>query len=142
MTLKRLIGTDLDQLLAVPPGLFDNPVDPVQARAFLASPLHHLFVGYEGDLAVSFASGSVLLHPDKDPALFINEVGTRDGHLRQGWASAVTRALIAHGRAIGCDGIWLGTEPDNIAARGFYQRLEAEERCFIGYAWDGAFDLD
>lgn len=140
MEIRRLQPADIDTLLRIRDGIFDNPVDPAQARAFLDSDLHHLFVAFEGGQAVAFASGTVLLHPDKDPSLFINEVGTHEDHRRQGHASAVTQALIDHARALGCDGIWLGTEIDNDAARGLYRRLGGQEYVFVGYGWDDAFD--
>ncbi|WP_164736513.1 GNAT family N-acetyltransferase [Pararhodobacter zhoushanensis] len=137
---KRLEPADLPLLLATPPGLFDNAVDPKQSAAFLGDPLHHIVVGLLDGEIVSFASGTVLLHPDKAPSLFINEVGTRDAVLRRGYATAVTQALIDHARRLGCKGIWLGTEPDNTAARALYRRLGADEVPFVGYGWDGALD--
>lgn len=140
MEIRRLQPADIDTLLRIRDGIFDNPVDPAQARAFLDSDLHHMVVAFDGGQAVAFASGTVLLHPDKPPSLFINEVGTHEDHRRKGHASAVTQALIDHGRGLGCDGIWLGTETGNEAARGLYRKLGAEEFPFVGYGWDGAFD--
>ena len=138
MQIRRLQPDDIDTLLSIRDGIFDNPVDPEQARAFLGSDLHHLFVGFDAGQAVAFASATVILHPDKPPSLFINEVGTHEDHRRKGHASAVVQALIDHGRRIGCQGIWLATELDNDPARGLYQRLGAEEFTFVGYSWDDA----
>jgi len=142
LTPKRLTQADFNLLVNTPTGLFDTPVDPDSAWAFLTSPLHHMFMIVEDGVAVSFASGTVLLHPDKAPSMFINEVGTRDSHQRRGLAHRVTQALIDHARATGCDGIWLATEPDNHAARALYAKMGAQEQTIVGYAWDGAFDLD
>lgn len=140
MQIRRLQPDDIDTLLSIRDGIFDNPVQPEQARAFLGSDLHHLFVGFDAGQAVSFASGTVVLHPDKPPSLFINEVGTHEDHLRRGHAQAVVQALIDHGRAMGCQGIWLATEVDNAPARGLYRRLGAEEFTFVGYSWDNALE--
>ncbi|MCA9554216.1 MAG: hypothetical protein KC933_29545, partial [Myxococcales bacterium] len=52
--------------------------------AALAPDLDGVDVASEGELAVAFASGTVLLHPDKAPGFFVNEVGTRESHLRRG----------------------------------------------------------
>jgi ribosomal protein S18 acetylase RimI-like enzyme len=142
MEIRALTAKDLDLLLAVEPDLFDNPVDPAQARAFLADPLHHLVAAVDAGRIVAFASGTVLLHPDKPPSLFINEVGTLDRHQRRGLASAVVRALIARGRAAGCQGAWVGTEPDNAPARALYRKLDGDEFAFVGYGWDRAFETD
>jgi len=142
MQIRLLQSADLDTLLAVRDGLFDNPVDPEQARAFLHSPLNHMAVAFEGAQGVAFASGTVLLHPDKPPSMFINEVGTREEHRRKGHGAAVTRALLDHARAIGCSGVWLGTEPDNDPALALYRSLGGDECPFVGFGWDGAFDPD
>jgi len=136
----RLLGPEhTDLVLAVEPGLFDHPPDPAQTRAFLASPLTELAMAFDAGRAVAFASGTVLLHPDKPPAMFVNEVGTRASHLRRGFATAVLRALIARARARGCKGVWLGTEPDNAPACALYRRLGGEELALVGFGWDGAF---
>jgi ribosomal protein S18 acetylase RimI-like enzyme len=137
----RVLGIDdLGLLLAVEPGLFDRPVDPAQARAFLRDARHVLVAAIDGGRMLAFASATVLLHPDKPPALFVNEVGTREEHQRRGLGRAVMATLFAHARARGFQGIWLGTEPDNLPARAFYRALGGQEQEFVGYAWDGAFD--
>jgi ribosomal protein S18 acetylase RimI-like enzyme len=130
----------IDLLCAVEPGLFDKPVDPVQARAFLADPRHHLVVALDEGRVVAFASGVVTLHPDKPPALFIIELGTRDSHQRRGFAAAVCRALMDRARGLGCQGAWLGTEPDNAPALALYRKLGGDEQPFVGFGWDGAFE--
>ncbi|MCC5989365.1 MAG: GNAT family N-acetyltransferase [Pararhodobacter sp.] len=131
---------DLAMVMAVAPGLFDKPLDAGQARAFLESPLNHLVLAYEGGQAVAFASGTVLLHPDKPPAMFINQLGTRESHRLRGFGRAVLEALIERARAVGCKGVWLGTETGNRKARAFYRASGGQEMLFAGYAWDGAFD--
>ena len=137
----RLFGPDHTAvLLAVEPGLFDHAVDPDQARVFLQSPLTEIALAFDGACAVAFASGTVLLHPDKPPSMFVNEVGTRESHQRRGYGRAVLGALIGRARARGCQGVWLGTDPDNAAALALYRRLGGDERSFTGFGWDGAFD--
>lgn len=143
MTVYRfLTSADAALLETQPEGLFDCPVDPEQTRAFLESALHLMAVAQDGDLILSFASATILLHPDKLPTMFINEVGTRDEYRRQGHARRVTQMLIDHADEADFDGVWLGTEPDNTAALGLYRRMEGDERIFVGFAWDGAFDLE
>ncbi len=63
--IKLLGPDDLGLLLAIPPGLFDHPVDTAQARAFLDSPLHTLVLALVGGQAVAFASGTVLLQAEQ-----------------------------------------------------------------------------
>jgi aminoglycoside 6'-N-acetyltransferase I len=138
MQITEVTLADIDLLLAVPPGLFDNDIQPDQSRAFLTDPANILLLAHDGDLAVGMVTGTILRHPDKAPSLFINEVGTRDSHLRQGIASALMQHMIALARARGCHGIWLGTEPDNTAALALYRKLGGEEETFVGFGWDDA----
>ena len=142
ITIRLLGPDDLEVLCCQPEGLFDGPVDRAEAAAFLADPHSEMVMAVAGDLGLSFASGTVLRHPDKAPSMFVNEVGTREGWQRQGLATRVSVALIDLARARGCEGIWLGTEPGNTAALALYRRLGGEERRIVGFAWDGAFDED
>lgn len=137
---RSLVPGDLPLLMAVPEGLFDNPICPVQAAAFLADPRHALVLAFDGNLAVGMASGTVLLHPDKPPAMFVNEVGVRDSHLRRGIGGAVTEELFTIARARGCEGIWLGTEADNTPALALYRKLGGDELPGVYFGWDGALD--
>lgn len=138
--IRHLQPDDLQLLLSVSEGLFDEPIDPVQARAFLADQGHELVLAFEDGVAVSMASGTVLLHPDKPPSMFINEVGTRDGWLRRGIAKQVVTRLIEVARARGCEGIWLGTETDNLPALQLYRALDGEEMKAVLFGWDDAFE--
>ena len=141
ITLHLMGPDDLDRLLAVEAGLFDNPIRPDQAEAFLNDPAHLLVLAFAGDQAVGMATGQVMLHPDKPPAFFIAEVGTREDWQRQGIASRVCTRLMEEARALGCEGIWVATEADNAAARALYRSLGARETPeIVVYDWDGAMD--
>lgn len=142
MEIRRLGIADLPVLLAVREGLFDLPIDPVQAEAFLRDPLHEIVLAFDGDMAVGMVTGTVLLHPDKEPCMFINEVGTRDGWLRRGIALDLTNRMIEIARERGCDGVWLGTETDNAPALGLYRKLGGDEVQGVYFGWDGALDDD
>lgn len=141
ITLHRLGPDDLDLLLAVKHGLFDNPMRPDQARAFLNDPLHEIVLAYFDSDAVGMATGSILLHPDKPPAFFVAEVGVRDEFQRRGIAKILCEHVLSIARDRGCQGIWLATEGDNIAARALYASLNARETSdIVVYDWDGAMD--
>ena len=138
ITIRVLRPEDLDLLCAVPEGLFDEPVRADQAEAFLADPANVIVLAYDGALAVAMATGTVLRHPDKPPSMFINEVGTRESHLRMGLGRKVTLALIGIARERGCAGIWLGTEPDNDAALALYRSMAGREVPGVFFGWDDA----
>ena len=141
ITLKRLGPDDLNELLGVAEGLFDNPIRPDQAKAFLTDPLHEIVLAFDGGTAVGMATGVIMLHPDKPPAFFISEVGVRDAFQRRGIGKQVTARLMEIARGRGCEGIWLATETDNVPARALYHALEARETGdIVVYDWDGAMD--
>ncbi|KNG94257.1 GNAT family N-acetyltransferase [Pseudaestuariivita atlantica] len=121
--------------------VFDNPVDPAQLAAFVADP-GHLMVFVTGDeTVIGFATGTVLLHPDKPPAFFLNEVDVAPDHQRQGIGVQLCSRLMDRARAAGCKGIWLATEADNAPARALYRKLNARETTgIVVYDWDGAMD--
>ena len=138
IALRVLDAADHGLLCAVSDGLFDHPINPTQAAAFLNDPLHHIVLAFDGAEAVGMASGTVLFHPDKPPAFFINEVATREGWMRRGIATAVCRRLIALARDLGCRGVWLGTETDNAAAIALYRSLKGHEMTGVFFGWDDA----
>jgi GNAT superfamily N-acetyltransferase len=119
--------------------LFDNDILPDQAALFLADPANVIWLAFDGDDAVGMLTGTVLRHPDKAPALFVNEVGTRDDWLRRGIARALVSRALDWTRASGISGgMWLGTEADNAPARALYRACGADEVGGAFYGWDDA----
>ena len=143
VTYNHLGPADMSLLLRVPEGVFDNPIDPTQAAAFLGDPRHEMVLALVNGSPVGMGSAVIMLHPDKPPAGFINEVGVLESHRRQGIASALCAALFTRLRGRGCHGIWLATEHDNIAARALYMHLKGRETTeIVVYDWDGAMDAE
>lgn len=141
ITIRRLGPEDEGLILSAPDDIFDRRPIPDQTRAFLASPHHLILAAFEGDRLVGFCSGNVLLHPDKPPSFFVNELGTAEGWRRRGIGLSLTEAMLAQARHMGCQGIWLGTELDNDAARATYRKAGGREStAFVLYDWDGALD--
>jgi ribosomal protein S18 acetylase RimI-like enzyme len=141
-TLREIGPDDLSLLLAVEEGLFDNPLIPEEARAFLADPANLLILAFDGHIAVGMLTATFLRHPDKPLSLFINELGTRDAWQRRGIATQMMRRAIDIARARGARGVWLGTEAENTEAKGLYRSLGAAELDGVFFGWDGAFDED
>lgn len=134
--LVHLGPEDHDILLRVEPGLFDNPLDPAQAYAFLAQGTHEMVLAMVQGKAVGMASGVVTMHPDKPPHFFIMEVGVRDAWQRRGIGSALVRRLREVAEARGCAEVWVATEGDNAPARGLYRSLKGRETEHVAvYDW-------
>ena len=121
--------------------VFDNPVDADQLAAFLNDPGHLMLFACAGSRVVGMATGTILLHPDKKPMMFINEVGVEEHMRRKGIAAQLCRRLMAEGTARGYTGFWLATETDNTAARALYRALKARETTgIVVYDWGGVMD--
>ncbi|MEL6684045.1 MAG: GNAT family N-acetyltransferase [Pseudomonadota bacterium] len=137
ITLLHVGPEDLEVLLGVEEGVFDNPIVPGQARAFLDDPLHEMVVALDGASVVGMASGQIMYHPDKPPAFFVAEVGVRDAYQRRGIATRLCERLRAIAKARGCEGIWVATEGDNTAARGLYAAMGARQtEDIVVFDWD------
>ncbi len=117
----RLLGPeDAAVLDTVDPDVFDYALDQRWTAEFLADPRHHLAVALAAGQVVGMASAVHYVHPDKRPELWINEVGVATAHHRRGLGQQLVRALLDHGRTLGCQVAWVLTEQDNLAARGLY----------------------
>ena len=131
ITIRMLSPADAAVLNDVAPDVFDQAVDPRWSAAFFADPRHHLAVALIGERVVGMASAVHYVHPDKPPELWINEVGVSSLHRRQGIGKRLLAALLAHGRTLGCTEAWLGTEPDNVAARRLYAAAGGAEEPMV-----------
>jgi aminoglycoside 6'-N-acetyltransferase I len=106
--------------------------------AFLAEPGHIMLVALSGGIVVGQCAGIVHRHPDKMTELYLDEVGVAPAFQRKGIARALVERMFAIGRELGCGEAWVGTEPDNLPARGLYERLDArhdEAEDFVMYVY-------
>jgi ribosomal protein S18 acetylase RimI-like enzyme len=117
--------------------LFDGPARPEAVARFLAEPNHHLLIAYLDGFPAGFISGVETTHPDKGTEIFLYELAVDEANRRRGIAGALVEALKALGRARGCSGMWVLTEPDNEAAMGTYAgaggKREADP---VLFTWD------
>lgn len=130
---------DADRVMAAG-HLFDNPPIPAATERFLTEPGHHLLIAYGEGLAVGFITGVETTHPDKGTEMFLYELGVDEPHRRRGIGGQLVRALADLAQSRGCYGMWVGTEPTNIAALATYQRAGAtpeQERTTV-LTWDFA----
>lgn len=140
----RILDRDGGEVLQnVAPGVFDNPIDPRWSAEFLADPRHHLAVAIDDETGqvVGMASSVHYVHPDKPPELWVNEVGVAPTHQGRRIGRRILRALLAHGRKVGCREAWVLTSYDNTAARRMYAAAggveESESTLMISFPLDG-----
>ena len=132
------INVDSTRLLDVlAPEVFDNPIDPLQLKAFLEDPRHVMFVAVDEELVVGMASAVEYFHPDKQPQLWINEVGVASAYRRQGIGRRMVQALLDEADGRGCVFAWLGTDIANKPAQACFGSVpEVEDpQPFLLYEW-------
>lgn len=126
-----------DLLDRIEADVFDGPIRPEARAAFLADPRHLMMLAEAGGRVVGMASGTELLHPDKRPQLFINEVGVAPAWRRRGIGRALVATLLEAARARGCDGAWLGTATDNADGNACFSSVPGatQGETFVLYEW-------
>ena len=129
---------DLAAIEKVGDSLFDNPIKRNRAIEFFDDGRHHLILAFSHDEVVGMASGFHYVHPDKDPELFMNEVGVVEAYQNQGIGRALVKALWNYAQSIGCKEAWIGTEKSNIAAQNCYRAAggEPDDEPFILFEFD------
>jgi aminoglycoside 6'-N-acetyltransferase I len=125
-------------LQRVAAGVFDHPIDRCQLRAFLDDERHILFCAVDGDTVIGMASAFEYFHPDRQPQLFINEVGVAPTHRRQGIGRRLVQELLKTAKQRGCAFAWLGTEIDNEAGQACFGSVVgvAKPQQFLLYEWN------
>lgn len=123
---RELGSTDAPVLLSSPAGLFDNPIAPGQAAAFLADERHHMIVAVDAEVPIAFVSANGYLHPDKPPQAWINELSTLEAYRGRGIGTELVRRMLELLSGKGYGEVWLATEHDNATARAVYRRVMQE----------------
>lgn len=134
----RLSPDNAELLHRLADDVFDEPVRADRLAAYLAEPGHIMLVALSGGIVVGQCAGIVHRHPDKMTELYLDEVGVAPAFQRKGIARALVERMFAIGRELGCGEAWVGTEPDNLPARGLYERLDArhdEAEDFVMYVY-------
>lgn len=131
---------EADLLARVAVDVFDAPIEPQKLATYLAQPGHLMVLAVTDGEVVGQARGIVHRHPDLPTELYIDNLGVTPDRRRERLATRMLDELVAWGRELGCEEAWVGTEPDNTAARALYDRRGAEAETFVMYVYelDGA----
>ena len=136
--IRRLDPDSAGLLQRIAPDVFDYQIDPAQLQAFLDDDRHIMVIAVDDDTVVGMASAVEYFHPDKDPQMWINEVGVASTHRKQGIGRRLVVALLEVAQERGCESAWLGTDVDNEAAQACFGSVHDGERpqAFLLYEWD------
>jgi GNAT superfamily N-acetyltransferase len=133
----KLLGPGDESLVEAGAELFDDPPIPEQTRAFLASERDLLWFALAEGRPVGFVSANVLLHPDKLPHLFVNELATAESHRRRGIATRLMQSVVDFGRERALWPVWVAAEGDDDQAQAFYRSLSGKtERGAVVFEWE------
>ena len=127
IVIRRIEAGDASVFERIADEVFDEPVEPARLAAYLGAPGHHMVVALDAGLVVGQVAAVVHRHPDKPTELYIDEVGVAAGYRRRGIARRMLEAMLEHGKAIGCEEAWVGTESDNLPARELYGKRHGPE---------------
>ncbi|WP_271784597.1 GNAT family N-acetyltransferase [Aquimarina algiphila] len=112
--------SDLPAMQNVGTQLFDLPIKINRAKEFLNDPRHHLILAYYKKEIIAMASAFHYIHPDKNPSLFINEVGVIEAYQNMGIGRKITAYLCEYAKQLDCHEACVATEHSNVAARKTY----------------------
>lgn len=116
------VGPDDAGLLdRVAEDVFDEAIDPAFLAAYLAEPKHMMVLAVSDGVVVGQTRGMIHLSPDQPPGLYIDNMGVTPALWRRGIGGRLLDELTAWGEEHGCRYAWLGTELDNVEARGLYE---------------------
>ena len=137
--IRRLYAGDDALVKRIAEDVFDEPVRPDRLAAYLASPGHFMIVALVDGVVVGQCAAVIHRHPDKVSELYIDEVGVSPAFQRQGIARKMLDAMFALGKENGCGEAWVGTEPDNVAARALYvsrKEVHGPAEPFVMYVYE------
>ena len=116
--------------------VFDEAIDPARVAAYLAQPGHLMTLAVADGEVVGQARGMIHRHPDLPTELYIDNLGVTPDRRRERLATKMLDELVAWGIELGCEEAWVGTEPDNEAARALYAKRGAEAETFVMFAYE------
>lgn len=135
MEIIRLEAGDDALVMKVAEDVLDELVRLDRLAAYLAEPGHFMIVALADGVVVGQCAAVIHRHPDKVSELYVDEVGVSPAFRRQGVARKMLDAMFAIGREHGCEEAWVGTEPDNLAARALYESRDSVAEPFVMYVY-------
>lgn len=117
-------------------GVFDHAIDRSRLAAYLAAPQHHFIAALASGEIVGQLAAVVHRHPDGRPIeLYVDEVGVAPAFQRRGIARRMVDEAFALGRELGCEELWVATEPDNLPAKTLYETRGAAPETVTMYVY-------
>lgn len=137
ITIRVLGPDDVEVLDRVRPGTFDEELNPVYSWAFLSTGVNAIVVAMDRGDVIGFASGTVILHPDKPRQFYISELGVHGDFEDQGIAERLMERLRNVAAERGCEEMWGVADTSNVTTQDLFKSLGgAESPGQIKYSFD------
>jgi ribosomal protein S18 acetylase RimI-like enzyme len=133
--IRRITPHDTALFERIADDVFDEPIVAERLAAYLKNPANLMVLAVVNGEVIGQVAAVLHQHPDKPTELYVDEVGVTPRFQQQGVAKQMMQEMLVWGRERGCEEAWLGTEPENVAARALYARF-AEAEHIVMYQWD------
>jgi ribosomal protein S18 acetylase RimI-like enzyme len=133
--IRRITAHDTALFERIAEDVFDEPIVPARLAAYLKNPANLMVLALVNGEVIGQVAAVLHQHPDKPTELYVDEVGVTPRFQQQGVAKQMMQEMLVWGRERGCEEAWLGTEPENVAARGLYAKF-AKAEPIVMYQWD------
>jgi aminoglycoside 6'-N-acetyltransferase I len=134
--IRRLTLADAALFDRIADDVFDHAIDRDRLAAFLATPGHYFIAALADGRMIGQLAAVLHRHPDRRPIeLYVDELAVAPAWRRRGIARRMLDAAFALGRELGCEELWVATEPDNLPARGLYETRGAPAEPVVMYVF-------
>ncbi|NKB45445.1 MAG: GNAT family N-acetyltransferase [Alphaproteobacteria bacterium] len=123
VTIEIVTENTADLLDSVAEDVFDEVINPEYLKGYLKESNHTLCVALADGVVVGQVRAIIHRHPDNPPELYIDNAGVTPAFQRQGIAKMLVAEIVSVGKSLGCEDVWVGTEPDNEAAKALYRSV-------------------
>ncbi len=136
--IQVLTSTNVGLLDNIAPDVFDHAIVPTSLNAFLEDPRHFMCLAVAAGTVVGMVSAVEYFHRDRQPQLWINEVGVASTHRCKGIGRNLVKAMVKIAKDRGCAYAWLGTDKDNAPAQACFESVAGvgKPQPFFLYEWD------
>ena len=128
LTFLRISPVNAAILESVADGVFDHPVDPEKREICVSSPDRIQLVAVEDGVVVGQLLAVIHRHIDKQPELYIDDLGVAPSRHRRGIARRLMRKAQGIALAGGLSGIWVAVDPGNDPAKALYTEMGMQGR--------------
>jgi ribosomal protein S18 acetylase RimI-like enzyme len=134
--IRRLTSADAGLFDRIADDVFDHAIDRARLAAYPATPGHYFIAALADGWMIGQLAAVLHRHPDRRPIeLYVDEVAVAPAYRRRGIARRMLDAAFALGRELGCEELWVATEPDNLPARGLYETRGVAAESVVMYVF-------